>query len=91
MRKLSKKISDEKIYKCFIGYLNNDYKDKPLHIMLPKTNTSVKSYDGQTKWCIFKDDDLLEKYNTIGDKVSADIKKNLIASLSIIRIFWKLK
>ena len=34
--------------------------------------------------CIFiiEDDDLLEKYNTIWDKVSIDIKKNLVASLS---------
>ena len=36
--------------------------------------------------------DLLEKYNTIWDKISADIKnKNLIASLSIIKMFWKPK
>ena len=27
----------------------NDYKVKPLHIMLPKTSAHVKSYDGQTK------------------------------------------
>ena len=32
-------------------------------------------------------DDLLEKYNTIWDKFSADIKKSLIASLSIIKTF----
>ena len=31
------------------------------------------------------EDDLLEKYNTVCDKVSADIKKNLIASLSTIK------
>ena len=45
--------------------------------MLPKTSTYVKHYDGQTKLMYFfiKDDDLLEKYNTIWDKVSADIKK----------------
>ena len=45
--------------------------------MLPKTSTYVKNYDGQTKLMYFfiKDDDLLEKYNTIWDKVSADIKK----------------
>ena len=34
------------------------------------------------------DDDLLEKYNTIWDKVSTDIKKkNLIVNLSIITKF----
>ena len=45
--------------------------------MLPKTNAYLKSYDGQTKQMYFliEDDDLLEKYNTIWDKVSAVIKK----------------
>ena len=45
--------------------------------MPPKTRAYVKSYDGQTKWIYFliKDDVLLEKYSTIWDKVSADIKK----------------
>ena len=35
--------------------------------MLLKTREYVKSYDGQTKWIYFliKDDDLLEKFNTI--------------------------
>ena len=48
--------------------------------------------------CIFltENDDLLEKYNTIWDKVNADIQnliaiKNLIASLSIDFFFWKQK
>ena len=63
--------------KYFIGYLYNGHKVKPLHIIIPKTSTYVKSYDGQTKWMYFliKDDDLLEKYKTIWDKFSADIKK----------------
>ena len=45
--------------------------------MLPKTSTYVKFYDGKTKWIylLIEDDDLLEKYNTIWDKVSTDIKK----------------
>ena len=44
--------------------------------MLSKTGAYVKSYDGQAKWIYFliEDADLLEKYNTIWDKVSADIK-----------------
>ena len=35
------------------------------------------NYDSQTKLMYFsvEDDDLLEKYNTIWDKVSVDIKK----------------
>ena len=47
--------------------------------MLPKASTYVNSDDGQTKWMYFliENDDLLEKYNTIWDKVSADIKKEL--------------
>ena len=37
-------------------------------------------------------DDLLEKSNTIWDKVSADEKKkDLIASLCTIKFFWKPK
>ena len=57
--------------------------------MFPKTSEYVNSYDGQSKWMYFliEDDDLLEKYDTVWDKVSADIKRNLIASLSIKKIF----
>ena len=45
--------------------------------MLPKSRACVKSYDGETKWIYFfiQDDDLLEKYNIIWDKFSADITK----------------
>ena len=59
--------------------MSNDHKVKPLHIVLPKTNAYVKSYDGQTKWIDFliEEDDLLEKYNNIWDKVSTDIKKEI--------------
>ena len=50
---------------------------KPLHIMLPKTSAYGKYYYGQTEWMYFlvEDDDLVEKCNTIWDKVSADINK----------------
>ena len=74
---VSSKISfGEKGYKQFIGYLYNDYKIKPLHIILPM-RAYVESCDGQTKWMYFliEDDDLLEKYNTVCDKVSNDTKK----------------
>ena len=75
--------------KRFIGYLFHDYKVKPLRIMLLKTSTYVKTYVSQTKWIYFLigDDDLLNKYNTISNKVSADIKKNLITNLSVIKSF----
>ena len=44
---LCKKIfSGKKNYKYFIGYLCDDYKIKPLHIMLPTRTAYVKSYDG---------------------------------------------
>ena len=51
----------------------------PLYIMLPITNVYVKGYDGQTKWMYFliEDNDLLEKYNTIWDEVSADNEKEI--------------
>ena len=70
----------KKNYKYFIGYLHNDNKVKPLHIMHSKTCTYVKSYDGQTRWMYFliEDDELSKKYNTIWDKVSADVKKEFL-------------
>ena len=40
--------------------------------------------------CIFWDD-LLEKYSTIWDKVSADIKKEFDIDPVYNNIFWKLK
>ena len=35
--------------------------------MLPKKSAYIKVYDGKTKWMYFltKNDDLLEKYNTV--------------------------
>ena len=36
---------------------------------------------------LIEDDGLLEKYNTVWDKVSADIKNNLIVNLSRIKSF----
>ena len=76
---VSNKVSSgEKSYKYFIDYLYDDHKVKPLHIMLPRSSTFVKGYDRQTRWMYFfikHDEYLLEKSNTIWDKVSADIKK----------------
>ena len=41
--------------------------------MLPKSDAYVKGCDSQTKWTCFliEDNNLLEKHNTIWDKVSA--------------------
>ena len=42
--------------------------------MLPKS--LCKIFGGQTKWMYFlQDDDLLQKYKNIWDKVSTDIKR----------------
>ena len=38
----------KKNYKNFIGYLYNDHKVKPLHMMLPKASSCVKSYEEKT-------------------------------------------
>ena len=47
---VSNKISfGEKNYKYFIGYLYDDNRAKPLHIMIPKTSAHVRINDGQTK------------------------------------------
>ena len=91
---VSNKISfGEKNYTYFIGYFCNDDKVKQLNIMLPKTSTYVKRYDRQTKWMHFliKDDDLLKKYNTNWDKVSADIKKEFDNELVYNKTFLKTK
>ena len=51
---VSKKISSgEKNYKYFIGYLYNDYKVIPLHIMLSKTSACVTSMTDKLNGCIF--------------------------------------
>ena len=65
--------------KYFIGHLYNYDKVKPLNIMLPKQRTYVKNYDGETKWMypLTENDDLLEKHDTIWDKVSADVTKKI--------------
>ena len=91
--KSNKIASGEKSNKYFTGYLQNDNEVKPLHAILPKTSAYVKSYDEQTKWMCFliENDDLLEKYITIWDKVSPDVKNNLITSLSTIKNIKKQK
>ena len=68
---VSNKISfGEKNYRYFIGYLHNDNKVSPLHIMLPKTSAYVTRSDGETKWMYFliEDGDLLENIILFGIK-----------------------
>ena len=57
--------------------------------MLPKIWACVKSYDGETKQT-FEDDVLIKKYNTIWNKVSADIKKEF-DSEPVYNFFFKIK
>ena len=61
--------------------------------MVPETITYGKSYYGQTKWMYFliEDDDLLEKYNTIWDKVIVDIKKEFDSKPVYNKNFLKTK
>ena len=77
----------------FNGYLYDDYKVKPLHKLLPKMSAYGKSYDGQTKWMYFlsEDDNLLKKYNTIWNKVSADVKREFDRKPVYIKNFLKTK
>ena len=56
--------------------------------MLSKTSLSVNSCAVQTKRMYFLiEDDLLKKYNTICDKVSANIKKKFDSEPIYLRIF----
>ena len=80
---VTKKIcSGDKSYKYFIGHLSNNYKVKPLHVMLSETSAYVKRSDGQSKWIyvFIEDDDLTywKSYNSISDKFSADIRKKIL-------------
>ena len=61
--------------------------------MLPNTNVYVKIHDGQIKWMYFwiEDDDLLQKYNIISDKISTDIKKEFDSEPVDTKIVLKTK
>ena len=47
--------------------------------MLPKTIAYMKRYDGETKWMfhLIEDDELVETYTDIWNRVSNSIKKEL--------------
>ena len=64
----------EKSVKYFLGY--EVKKVRPLFIILPRMNAYKRDFD-ETKFMFFliKNDELLEKYNEIWDKVSKVIKK----------------
>ena len=73
---------------------SDDRKVKPLNILLPNVRIFVKSYDGQTKWMYFFfdwNDNLLKEYNTIWDKISADIKREFDSKPICNKNFLKIK
>ena len=61
--------------------------------MLIKTSAYVKFHDGQTNWMyvLIEDDDVFENFNTIQDKVSADIKKKFDSNPVYNKSFFKTK
>ena len=61
--------------------------------MLRKTSAYIKGCDGQTKWMYFliEDDDLLQKYSTVCNKVSADMKKEYDSEPVYNKTFLKTK
>ena len=75
---VSNKVSfGKKGFKYLIGY--RDAKIRPLCIFLPKMSAYRRDFD-ETKYMSFliKDDELLEKYNEIWEKVKNSSRKNLI-------------
>ena len=70
--------SAEENYKYFMGYEDDDHKIKPLNIMLSKTSTYVKIYDGETKWTYFsiEADPLLEIIMIFEKTKTLVLKKN---------------
>ena len=61
--------------------------------MLSKTSAYVKIYNGRTKrmYFLIEDDHFLEKYNTIWNKVSADIKREFDSEPVYNKKFLKTK
>ena len=61
----------QKNYKFFVGYFDED-KIKTFSIILPKPNAYVKSYNAETKWMYFsnEDEELLKYIVTYGIKLT---------------------
>ena len=73
---ISNKVSfGKKVFKYFIGY-KDVKRNRPLCIFLPKISAYRRDFD-ETKYICFliKDDELLEKYNEIWEKVRNSMKK----------------
>ena len=85
--------SNERDDKHFIGYKDDDddYKIKPLHIMLPKTSAYVKGCDGETKSIFWLRMLHCWKNILIFGLKSVIVSKKLIANTSTLKTFWKPK
>ena len=83
--------SDEKNYKYFIGYEDNNYKVKPLCIRLQRTSANVKDYDGETKLMSFLLKMMIcwKHIMILGIKSVPVIEKNLIVNPSTIKFLKK--
>ena len=57
-------------FKCFIGYKESEF-IKPLCIVLPQMSGYIKYFEngGKNMSFVIKDDDVLDKYNEIWDKI----------------------
>ena len=66
---------DDKTYKYFCGYLNNDF-IKPLCVILPRMNGYIKYFDESAKNMSFVTDDekVYEKYNEIWEVIRNFLK-----------------
>ena len=66
---------NKKGFKCFIGF-KDVKKSRPLCVFLPKLSAYRKDFV-ETKYTSFliKDDELLEKYNEIWEKVKGSLKR----------------
>ena len=77
----NKVVFDKKSFEYFTGY-KDAKKVRALSIFFPKMSAYRRDFD-ETKYMSFfiKDDELLEKYNEIWEKVKIALKKNLIVNL----------
>ena len=65
-------------FKCFIGYKESEF-IKPLCIVLPQMSGYIKYFEngGKNMSFVIKDDDVLDKYNEIWDKIKMDLNIKL--------------
>ena len=84
--------SNAKNCKYFVGYLDEN-KIKSFSRNLPKPNTYVNMYEGETKWMYFsiEYEELLKRYNDICNKVSNSMKEEFDCRPTYNKIYLKIK